>query len=81
MRLFKVYDAAEAEHHLVLAKHPAQAAEVARTVWDEIGTTQTQVHVVEMQLPDSDVGLIYEPNTTPIVYRPSRNKRRHPLEG
>lgn len=80
MRLFKVYDADEDDHQLVLAKNPAHAAEIATTVWDEIGTPQSQVHVVEMQLPDSDVGLIYEPNTTPIVYRRNRNNRRHPLE-
>lgn len=80
MRLFKVYDAAETEYQLVLAKHPAQAAEIASTVWAEIGTPQTQVNVVELRLPESDAGLIYEPNTTPIVYRRNRNKRRHPLE-
>jgi hypothetical protein len=72
MRLFKVYDADEDDHQLVLAKHPAQAAEIASTVWAEIGTPQPQVHMVEMQLPDSEVGLIYEPNTTPIVYRRSK---------
>jgi len=80
MRLFKVYDAAEAEHQLVLAKNSAQSAEIARTVWAEIGTPQTQVNVVELRLPDGDVGLIYEPNTMPIVYRHNRNKRRHPLK-
>lgn len=75
MRLFKVYDATEAEHQLVLAKNHAQAAEIASTVWAEIGTTQTQLNAVELRLPDGDVGLIYEPNTTPIVYRRNRNRK------
>jgi hypothetical protein len=68
MRIFKVYSPDEADHHLVLAKSPSQAADIAKTVWTEAGTPQPKVKVVELCLPEGDVGLIYEPNTTPIEY-------------
>ena len=75
MRQFKVYTPDEAEHQLVLATTPAQAAEIARTVWAEGGTPQHHVKVVELRLPEGDVGLIYEPNTTPVVY-PKAGRRK-----
>jgi hypothetical protein len=68
MRIFKVYSLDEADHHLILAKSPSQAANIARTVWIEAGSPQQQVKVVELCLPDGNVGLIYEPNTTPIEF-------------
>lgn len=75
MRVFKVYTLDEAEHQLVLAKTPAQAADIAMTVWAESGTPQTHVKVVELRLPDGNVGLIYEPNTTPAVF-PKAGRRK-----
>ena len=75
MKIFKVYDPAETDHQLILAKSPSQAADIARTVWVEAGTPQRQVKVVELRLPDGDVGLIYEPNTTPTEY-PKRSRRK-----
>lgn len=74
MRLFKVYDADEAEHELVLAKTPYQAAQIARTVWAEAGTPRHKVKVTELVLAEGDVGLIYEPATNPIHY--PRRKRK-----
>jgi hypothetical protein len=68
MRMFKVYTADETTHKLVLAKTPFQAACIARTVWDESGTPNHHVNVVELCLPSGDVGLVYEPNTTPTEY-------------
>jgi len=68
MRMFKVYTADESAHQLILAKTPFQAARIARTVWDEAGTPQHHVKVVELCLPTGDVGLVYEPNTTPTEY-------------
>jgi hypothetical protein len=76
MRLFKVYGGQESDHELVLAKSPFQAAQIARTVWTEAGTPHPHVKVVELRLPESDVGLIYEPATTPIEY--PRAGRRKP---
>jgi len=76
MRIFKVYNATETEHQLVLAKSPAEAADIARTVWAEAGMLQTQMKVVELRLPDGDVGLIYEPNTTPVVYQNGNRRKR-----
>ena len=75
MRLFKVYDPDEADHHLILANTPSQAAGIARTVWAEGGTPRHHVKVVELQLPESDLGLVYEPNTTPVVY-PKADRRK-----
>ncbi len=75
MKLFKVYTPNEEDHQLVLAKTPSQAAGIARTVWEEAGFPQSQVKVVELQLPDGDVGLIYEPNTKPVVF-PKKSARR-----
>ena len=72
MRLFKVY-IPKAGHELVLAKTPRQAADIAQTVRAEAGTPCHQVNVVELCLPDGDVGLVYEPCTTPTVYlRPKK---------
>src|SRR5579871_1623169 len=68
MRMFKVYTADESAYELILARTPSQAARIARTVWKEAGTPQHQVKVVELRLPEGDVGLIYEPNTPPIEY-------------
>lgn len=75
MKMFKVYTPDEAGHQLVLANTPAQAAEIARTVWAEARTPQTQVKVVELRLPEGNVGLIYEPNTTLVVY-PKAGRRK-----
>jgi len=75
MRIFKVYVPDEADHQLTLAKSPLQAARIARTVWAEAGTPQDHVKVVELRLPVGDVGLIYEPNTTPTEY-PKRGRRK-----
>lgn len=75
MRLFKVYAADEADHELVLAKSLFQAAQIARTVWAEAGTPRHKVRVIELRLPDGDVGLVYEPAMTPTVY-PKGNSRR-----
>ncbi len=75
MRMFKVYDSDEADHQLILATSPSQAAGIARTVWVEAGTPQRQVKVVELRLPDGNVGVIYEPNTTPTEY-PKRGRRK-----
>ncbi len=66
MRIFKVYKANQTTHELVLARTPFQAAEIARAVWEEAGTPQHDVKVVELRLPEGDVGLIYEPNTLPL---------------
>jgi hypothetical protein len=75
MRVFKVYDPDEADHQLILATSPSQAAGIARTVWAEGGTPQHHVKVVELRLPEGDVGLIYEPNTTPVEY-PKTGRRK-----
>jgi hypothetical protein len=75
MRIFKVYVSDEADHQLILAKSPLQAAGIARTVWAEGGTPQHHVKVVELRLPESDLGLIYEPNTTPVEY-PKAGRRK-----
>jgi len=68
MRLFKAYTGDEGDHQLVLAQSPYQAAQVARTVWAEAGSPHHHVKGVELRRPDGDVGLIYEPSTTPIKY-------------
>ena len=68
MKMFKVYVPDEADHQLILATSPSQAAGIAQTVWAEAGRPQHHVKVVELQLPDGDVGLVYEPNTTPVEY-------------
>ena len=75
MRMFKVYDPDEADHQLILAKSALQAARIARTVWAEGGTPQHHVKVVELRLPDGDMGLICEPNTTPTEY-PKKGQRK-----
>jgi hypothetical protein len=72
MRLFKVYDADEVDHELILAKSPFQAAKNARSVWAEAGCRRHHVKVVELVLPEGDVGLIYEPNMTPVEYPKTR---------
>ncbi len=74
MRVFKVYSADETDHELVSARTPYQAAQIARTIWAEAGTPRHDVKVVELRLPESDVGLIYEPATNPIQY--PRRKRK-----
>ena len=68
MKMFKVYDTDEVDHQLVLAKTPFQAAQIARTVWAEGGDPCHHVKVVELCLPDGDVGLIYEPNKAPVDF-------------
>jgi len=70
MKMFKVYTPDEAEHHLIFAPTPFRAAQIARTVWEEAGNPQGRVKVVELCLPADGaiVGLIYEPNTTPVEY-------------
>ncbi len=68
MRIFKVYDADEIGHELVLAMTPFQAAQIARTVWAEAGDPCHQAKVVELVLPEGAVGLVYEPIKTPIEY-------------
>jgi hypothetical protein len=68
MRVFKVYQADGHDFELVLAQTHYQAAQIARTVWDEAGTPHHHVKVIEMCLPSGEVGLIYEPNSTPIQY-------------
>lgn len=73
--MFKVYDADERDHQLILAKSPFQAAMIARTVWTEAGCPRHHVKVVELVLPAGDVGLIYEPNTTPVEYPRKKGKR------
>ena len=75
MRMFKVYTADEEDHQLVLARLPLQAAQIARTVWSEGRAPHHYVKVVELRLPEGNVGLIYEPNTTPIEY-PKAGRRR-----
>jgi hypothetical protein len=72
MRIFKVYDADEMDHELILAKSPFQAARIARVVWAEAGCLRHHVKVVELVPPQGDVGLIYEPNTTPVEYPKTR---------
>jgi hypothetical protein len=74
MRMFKVRTADESDHALMLAKSPYEAAQIARTVWAEAGSVRHQVKVVELVLPEGDVGLIYEPNSTPIEY-PKQQRR------
>jgi len=74
MKLFKVYSGDEADHELVLAKSPYQAAQITRQVWIEAGKPRHQVKVVELALPEGDEGLIYEPNTTPIEYPKGKKK-------
>jgi len=74
MRIFKVYVPDEADHQLILARSASQAADIARTVWAEGGTPQHLVKVVELRLPEGDVGLIYEPSTTPTEY-PKKGRR------
>jgi hypothetical protein len=75
MKMYKVYDANESDHQLILANSPSQAAGIARTVWAESGTPHHQVKVVELVLPEGGMGLIYEPNTTPVVY-PKKDRRK-----
>ncbi len=74
MRLFKVYTTDETDNELVLANSPHQAAQIARTVGVEAGTPRHGVKVVELVLPEGNVGLIYEPATNPIHY--PRRKRK-----
>ena len=76
MKIFKVYDSDDADHQLILARSPSQAAEIARTVWAEAGKPQHHVKVVELCLPDGDVGLVYEPNSTPVVYPKTGRRKR-----
>jgi len=76
VRLFKVSTPDEADHELVFAKTPYQAAQIARTVWAEAGTPRHHVKVVELCLPDGDVGLVYEPATTPTVYPRGTNRSK-----
>ena len=68
MRMFKVYDADEMDHQLVMAKTPFQAAQIARTVWAEGGDPCHHVKVVELVLPEGGTGLIYEPIKRPVEY-------------
>jgi hypothetical protein len=75
MKMFKVYDADEMDHQLVLAKTSFQAAQIARTVWAEAGDPCHHVKVVELVLPEAGVGLIYEPIKRPVEY-PKSNRRR-----
>lgn len=75
MKIFKVFVPDESDHQLILAKSPSQAAEIARTVWVEGGTPQHHVKVVELRLPDGNVGLIYEPTTAPVEY-PRTGRRK-----
>ena len=75
MRLFKVYDSDEVAHQLILANTPFQAAKIARTVWAEAGCPRHHVKVVELVPPEGDVGLVYEPNTTPIEYPKKKGQR------
>jgi len=49
-------DADEAGHELVLAKTPLLAAEIARTVWKEAGTSRRRVNVVQLIQSEGDVG-------------------------
>lgn len=72
MKIFKVYDADEIDHELVVAKTPFQAAQIARTVWAEAGETCYHVKVIELVLPRTGVGRIYEPIKTPIEYPRNR---------
>jgi hypothetical protein len=74
MRMFKVYTADESAHELILAKTPFEAARIARTVWEEAGMPQHHVKVVELCLPEGEVGWVYEPKTTPIEY-PAKARR------
>jgi hypothetical protein len=74
MKMFKVYSGDETDHELVLAKSPYQAVRIARQVWIEAGSPRHHVKVVELVLPEGDVGLIYEPATTPIEYPKRRRK-------
>jgi hypothetical protein len=75
MRVFKVYNADQRDHEIVLARTPFQAEQIARTVWTEAGCPRQHVKVVELVLPEGDVGLIYEPNTTPIEYPKKKGQR------
>jgi hypothetical protein len=75
MKMFKVYDANEMDHQLVLASSPYQAVQIAKTVWAEGGTPRHHVKVVELRLPEGGVGLVYEPNTAPVEY-PKPNRRK-----
>ena len=75
MKMFKVYDADEMEHQLVLASSPFQAAQIARTVWAETGDPCHHVKVIELVLPEGGVGVIYEPIKRPVEY-PKPNRRK-----
>jgi hypothetical protein len=75
MKMFKVYSGDEADHELVLAKSPYQAVRIARQVWIEAGSPRHHVKVVQLVLPEAGLGLVYEPNTTPIEYPKGRKKR------
>jgi hypothetical protein len=75
MRLFKGYTADDADHELVLARTPFEAAEVARTVWAEAGTPRHHAEVVEPCLPEGDIGLIYGTNMMPVAY-PKSSRRK-----
>jgi hypothetical protein len=74
MRVFKVYSADELDHQLALANSPHQAAQIARTVWAEAGTPRHGVKVVELVLPEGNIGLIYEPAANPVEYPKRRRK-------
>jgi hypothetical protein len=75
MSIFRVYDRDERDYELVLAKSPFQAAQIAKTVWTEAGCPRHHVKVVELVPPEGDVGLIYEPNTTPVEYPRKKGQR------
>lgn len=85
IRVFKVYNIEETHHVLAKAQSPHQAAGCAVDVWKETGLPlkkhpmriigggrqYVEVKVVQMCLPDDDVqvGVIYEPSTTPEIIR------------
>jgi hypothetical protein len=72
--MFKVYSADETDHEIVLARTPYQAALIARTVFAEAETPRHHVKVVELALPETGLGLVYEPNTKPIEYPKGKKK-------
>lgn len=68
MRLFKIY-AKKRDPLFVTASDLNEAARVSFDVWDEYSLVSegavTEVGVVEMRLPQTPAGLVYEPAITP----------------
>lgn len=74
MKLYKVYaggnaDADNQDFELCLAPNPRYAAMIAKEAFESSGSRYKLFNVVELVLPKSGRGLVYEPNTNGVVVR------------